>query len=94
MYKTISIHNNTYQQLNALAAKLQKPKSQVINDLICEYIERMHEDEKTALRTFNQSIKHLSKQVKLPKGTVISDNNLAQALEDINTQQIIRDKLK
>lgn len=83
MYKTISINNNTYQQLSVLAEKLGLPKSQVIDDLIREYIERMHEEEKIALKVFNQSVKRLSKQVKLPKGTTINTNNLNSTLSSI-----------
>ncbi len=83
MYKTISINNNTYQQLSVLAEKLGLPKSQVIDDLIREYIERMHEEEKIALKVFNQSVKRLSKQVKLPKGTTINTNNLDSTLSSI-----------
>ena len=83
MYKTISINNNTYQQLSVLAEKLGLPKSQVIDDLIREDLERMHEEEKIALKVFNQSVKRLSKQVKLPKGTTINTNNLDSTLSSI-----------
>lgn len=84
MYKTISITNNTYQQLHALAAKLGIPKSQVIDDLIKEYIERMNEEEKSTLKIFNLSVKRLSKRIKLPKGTKININNLDSALSSTN----------
>lgn len=80
MYKTISINNTTYQQLNALAKKLNKPKSQLIDDLIREYIDRMHEEEKIALQTYNKAISKLSQKVKLPKGTKINPNNLDESL--------------
>jgi len=76
MYKTISIHNNTYQQLNILASKLQKPKSQVIHDLIYEYIERMNDEEKNSLKSFNASVKKLTKRVKLPRGFTLTYNNM------------------
>lgn len=71
MYKTISINNNTFQQLNALALKLQKAKSQVVADLVRERIEKMHEDEKNALKNFNAAVKKLAKRIKLPSGTFI-----------------------
>ena len=76
MYKTVSIHNNTYQQLNILAAKLQKPKSQVIHDLIYEYIERMNDEEKNSLKSFNASVKKLTKRVKLPRGFILTYDNM------------------
>ena len=76
MYKTVSIHNNTYQQLNILAAKLQKPKSQVIHDLIYEYIERMNDEEKNSLKTFNASVKKLTKRVKLPRGFALTYDSM------------------
>jgi hypothetical protein len=72
MYKTISINNNTYQQLHALAAKLQKPKSQVIEDLLRDYIDRLQEEEKNSLKSFNASVKRLSRKIKLPRGTKIN----------------------
>lgn len=87
MYKTISINNNTYQQLQVLAEKLGIPKSQVIDDLIKECIERMNEEEKTALKIFNLSVKRLSKRIKLPKGTKINTNNLSAALSSIQTSE-------
>ena len=76
MYKTVSIHNKTYQQLNILAAKLQKPKSQVIHDLIYEYIERMNDEEKNSLKSFNASVKKLTKRVKLPRGFILTYDNM------------------
>lgn len=79
MYKTISISINTYQHLNALAIKLKKPKSQVIHDLILECIERIHDEEKSSLKSFNNSVKKLSKRVKLPRGLNLNFNDLTPA---------------
>lgn len=76
MYKTISINNNTYQQLNALALKLKKPKSQMISDLITDYIARMNEEEKNSLKSFNASVKRLTNRVKLPRGAKFSHDQL------------------
>ncbi|MBP9745425.1 MAG: hypothetical protein KBD41_08555, partial [Saprospiraceae bacterium] len=103
-YKTVSIHNNTYQQLHILASKLQKPKSQVIHDLIYEYIERMNVDEKNSLKSFNASVKKLTKRVKLPRGftltydsmdtsgLMIHNNVDAQKAEKPKTVTLSRDK--
>lgn len=76
MYRTISINNNTFQQIQAIATRLDKPKTQVINDLIQAYSERMNEKEKRDLVAFNAHIRNLSKQIKLPKGTIINTDDL------------------
>ncbi len=91
MYKTISINNNTYQQLNALALKLKKPKSQMIHDLISDYIARMNEEEKNSLQSFNASVKRLTKRVKLPRGTKFTHESLETSKLLINSDI---DKLK
>lgn len=94
MYKTISIHNNTYQQLHALAVKLQKPKSQVIHDLISEHLERMHAEEKNSLKNFNAFVRNLSKRVKLPRGLILDFDKLTPAnlLEEIDTNKALKRK--
>lgn len=84
MYKTISIHHTTYQQLHTLAAKLQKPKSQVVDELIKSYIDNLQEQEKNALKNFNSSVRKLSKQIKLPKNTQLTTNELDAALTELH----------
>jgi len=50
--------------------------SKIIDDLIKDYIERQHENEKMALKSFNTSVKKLTSRVKLPKGTKIDSSDL------------------
>ncbi len=76
MYKTISISNNTFQNLHAIASRLAKPKSQVIDDLVKERMEGMEEEEKKKLQAHNEFMDSLAKRVKLPKGTKVSTDNL------------------
>jgi hypothetical protein len=87
MYKTISIQQNTYQNLQAIATRLEKPKAQVIDDLVKGYIESMKEQEKQELQNFNAFAQTLAKQVKLPQGTNVNTTTLDQefnALKEIN----------
>jgi hypothetical protein len=76
MYKTISINNDTYQNLHAIATRLDKPKSQVIDEMVREYIEHMNEKEQKQLQKFNAFVDDLAKQVKLPEGVMINTTNL------------------
>jgi hypothetical protein len=76
MYKTISINNDTYQNLHAIATRLDKPKSQVIDEMVREYIERMSEKEQKQLQKFNAFVDDLAKQVKLPEGVTINTTDL------------------
>jgi hypothetical protein len=76
MYKTISINNDTYQNLHAIATRLDKPKSQVIDELIKGYIEHMNEKENKKLQKFNAFVDDLAKQVKLPEGVTINTVDL------------------
>jgi predicted CopG family antitoxin len=76
MYKTISIHNDTYQNLQAIASQMEKPKSQIVDELIKGYIESMKGREKKELQKFNEFVGSLAKRVKLPKGAKINTQDL------------------
>jgi len=76
MYKTISIHNNTYQNLQAIASKMEKPKSQIVDELVRGYIESMKGREKKELQKFNDSVSRLAERVRLPKGAKINTQDL------------------
>jgi RNase H-fold protein (predicted Holliday junction resolvase) len=88
MYKTISIHNHTYQQLNAIAAKLDKPKAQVIDELVKGYIEQMNETEKKDLQAFNAFVAKLGERIKLPEGTTINTEEMDTDFAVINQSDI------
>lgn len=83
MYKTISIHNDTYQNLQAIASRMAKPKAQVIDELVKGYIESMKDKEKKHLQDFNIFVEGLTKQVKLPKGTKINTTDLDKQFADL-----------
>jgi hypothetical protein len=76
MYKTISIQNNTYQNLNAIASKLDKPKAQIIDGLIRAYIDNMKEQENKELQSFNTCVSKLADRIKLPKGAKIKSEDM------------------
>jgi hypothetical protein len=76
MYKTISINNDTYQNLHAIATRLDKPKSQIVDEMVKEYIEHMNEKENKQLQKFNAFVDDLAKQVKLPEGVTINTTDL------------------
>ena len=76
MYKTVSIHQDTYQNLDAIAARLDKPKAQVIDELVKGRMEEMKEEEKKKLEAFNAFADNLARQVKMPAGTKVSTNDI------------------
>ncbi len=80
MYKTISISNDTYQNLNAIAGRMDKPKSHVIDELIKEYIETMKEQEKKQLQSHNKFVAKLAQKVKLPKAYKLKSEDLDKEL--------------
>ncbi len=80
MYKTISISNDTYQNLSSIASRVDKPKSQVIDELIKGYIETMKEQEKEQLQAYNKFVTKLAQKVKLPKGAKIKSEDLDKKL--------------
>lgn len=76
MYKTISIQNQTYQNLQAIASKMEKPKSQIVEELVKERIDSMKARDNKELQEFNEFVARLSKGVKLPRGTKINTGDL------------------
>lgn len=86
MYKTISLPNDTYQNLHAISIRLDKPKSQVIDKLVKEYIANMKDEEKKELQTYNTYVAKLAERVKLPKGTKIKSENLDKELAVLQDQ--------
>lgn len=86
MYKTISISNDTYQNLSAVASRMDKPKSQVIDELIKGYIETMKEQEKEQLQAYNKFVTRLAQKVKLPKGEKIKSEDLDKELNVLKDQ--------
>ncbi len=84
MYKTISVHNDTYQNLQAIASKMEKPKAQVIAELVRTYAESMKSKEKQELKKFNEFVERLTERVKLPKGTKINTEDLDKDFRVLN----------
>lgn len=84
MYKTISIQNHTYQNLQAIASKMEKPKAQVVAELVKMYAESMKSKEKKELKKFNEFVGRLTERVKLPKGTKINTEDLDKDFRALN----------
>ena len=84
MYKTISINNNTYQNLQAIALKTEKPKSQIVDELIKSFLESMKEGENKELQEFNAFVGSLAKRVKLPKGAKVNTGDLDKDFRALN----------
>jgi hypothetical protein len=55
---------------------LDKPKSQIIDELVKGYIEHMNEKEGKQLQKFNAFMDDLAKQVKLPEGVKVNTTDL------------------
>lgn len=88
MYKTISIHIDTYQKLNAVAARLKKTKAQVIEDAIGELIEDMKEKDKEQLSKFNIRMKERIKQIKLPEGVKVNTDDTDKWFSELDEKEI------
>lgn len=70
-----------------MAARLNKPKSQLIDELLQKFSETMQEKEKHKLKIFNAKMQKLIEKIKLPKGTKVSTDNLDEqfsALKDVD----------
>lgn len=87
MYKTISIANNTYQNLHAISTRLDKPKSQVIDELIKGYIESVKKQEKKELQAYNTFVSSLAGRVKLPNGTKVKSEDLDKELTVLQDEE-------
>lgn len=88
MHKTISITNDTYQNLNAIATRLEKPKSQVVDELVKGYIAGMEEQETKELQAYNKFVDNLAEQVKLPQVTIIKSEDLDKDLAVLKDQTL------
>ena len=75
MYKTISISNSTYQKLHAIATRLDKPKAQVIDDLVREHSESMKGKERKELEKFNREMGAKIKTLRFSKKITVDTTN-------------------
>jgi predicted secreted protein len=87
MYKTISITSDTFQNLHAIATRLDKPKSQIVDDLVKGYIEEMKEKEKKELQAHNNFVAGLAARVTLPEGAIINSEDLDKELANLKDQE-------
>lgn len=88
MNRTISINNNTYQQLRALSTQLEKSQAQVIDDLVKELAERMKEKDAKKLEAFNARMRERIKNVILPEGTTVDTNDLDTSFSSVTDLEI------
>jgi hypothetical protein len=76
MYKTVSITNKTYLELSSLSTRLNKPKSKLLAELVAKFSKSMQGQEKQKLEAFNAKMQTLIADIKLPKGTKVSTDNV------------------
>ena len=76
MYKTISISNDTYQHLNTIASRLNKPKARVVDELVKGYFISKENSESKDLKQFNAFVEQLTKRIKLPSGTKVKTDDM------------------
>ena len=76
MYKTVSITNKTYQELANLSTRLNKPKSQLLAELVRKFSKSLEGQEKQKLEAFNVKMQKLIANIQLPRGTKVSTENL------------------
>ena len=88
MYRTISVQNDTYQQLNAIAARLDKPKAQVVAGLVKKYVESIEDVEKKKLDAHNTLMDQLAERITFPPGTKINTEDLDKDFEAVKDLEI------
>jgi hypothetical protein len=76
MYKTVSITNKTYLELDNLSIRLNKPKSKLLAQLVAKLFRSLEAQEKQKLEAFNAKMQTLIADIKLPKGTKVSTGNI------------------
>lgn len=76
MYRSVNLSNDTYQKLQKISTKLNKPKSQIIESLIKDYSEAMKIQEKTKLEKFNKEMGAKVKALKFSKKIKVSTDNI------------------
>ena len=92
MYKTVSIQNSTYQNLNQIAQRLNKPKARVIDDLIKDRLEVMSEQDKKKTKEFDEKMDKLTGSLKLSKKIKIDTNDIDQYFEALADTDFGREK--
>jgi hypothetical protein len=76
MYKTVSITNKTYLELDNLSTRLNKPKSKLLAELVAKFFRGLEGQEKQKLEAFNAKMGKLIADIQLPKGTKVSTDTI------------------
>ena len=76
MYKSVNVSQSTYQQLQRISTQLNKPKAQVVDALIREYIEAMKNEGSTKLAQFNNQMGAKIKALKFSKKIKVNTDNI------------------
>jgi predicted DNA-binding protein len=76
MYKSVTISEETYKQLNKIATQLNKPKAQVVESLVKGYDEAMRERGKAKLDKFNMEMGAKVKALKFSKEIKVNTDNI------------------
>lgn len=88
MYKTISVTEKVYQQLNLISSRLKKPKAQVIEILVERAEESLKDGETKSLDIFNAKMKALFDSEMLSKKIQVSAKELEDSVAGLDSVDI------
>ena len=76
MYKSINVNDTTFQRVDTLATKLNKPKAQVVEAAVIGLKKSMEEQEKAKLAQFNAEMEAKIHALKFSKDIKVSTDNI------------------
>src|SRR3954469_23024254 len=76
MYKSINVNDTTFQNIDTLSTKLNRPKAQVVEAAVMELKKSMEEQEKTKLAQFNREMEAKIRALKFSKDIKVSTDNI------------------
>jgi predicted DNA-binding protein len=76
MYKSINVNDTTFQHIDTLSTKLNKPKAQVVEAAVMELEKSMEEQEKAKLAQFNAEMEAKIHALKFSKDITVSTDNI------------------
>ena len=76
MYKSVNVNDTTFQNVDMLSTKLNKPKAQVVEAAVMELKKSMEEQEKAKLAQFNREMEAKIRALKFSKDIKVSTDNI------------------
>jgi hypothetical protein len=76
MYKAVNVSEDTYQELQNIAAQLQKPKAQVVDTLVKVYKKATKESDKAKLEQFNKEMGAKINALQFSKAIKVDTNDI------------------